>query len=144
MSAISSSTGTQSAAQAGLGQLQLQQARQNAARAEQTARALRAEAASAQQVANNAQENARALSVRSEQAQSEAGQARQGVTVIESAGQMQTQLGNVASRIVVAAERDQSTQPAETSTTAQTANVPNAPVVNTQGQVTGTVVNTTA
>lgn len=136
MVAISSTSGAQSsAAQVGLQQLKLQQAKRNADRAEQTAQALQAQAAEAQRVANNAQENARALSVRSDQAQSVAGQARQGLALISSVGQMQTQLGNTAAQVV---ERAQSPQ---TSTTTQTTK---APVVNTQGQVTGTVVNTTA
>lgn len=135
MSAISSTTSTQSAAQAGLQQLKLQQAKRNAERAEQTASALQAQAADAQRVANNAQENARALSVRSAEAQSVAGQARQGLAIIRSVDQMQAQLSSTATQVV---ERRQSPQ---TSTTSQATK---APVVNTQGQITGTVVNTTA
>lgn len=136
MSAISSTTSAQSAAQAVWQQLKLQQAQRNAERAEQTAHALQAQAANAQQVASDAQQNAQVLSTRSNEAQSVAGQARQGLAIIRSVDQMQTQLSSIATQVV---ERGQALP--QTSTTSQTAK---APVVNTQGQVTGTVINTTA
>jgi sRNA-binding protein len=138
MAAISSSTsvGSQAATQAGWQQLRLQQARQNAARAEQTAQALAAKAADAQQVAARADESARSLYVQSEQASSVAGQARQGLAMIRSASEMQNSLSNTVSQVSVRQEVKV--------TDTQTSPVESPPVVNTSGQVTGVVVNTTA
>lgn len=130
MAGITSSTvGSQTAVQAGLQQLKVQQALQNAERAEQTARSLRARANEAQRVADQAQESARTLYVRSDQAQSAAGQARQGVAMMRSAGEMQTRLAG-------AVEQANTRQESVSSTA--------APVLNSSGQVTGTIVNTTA
>jgi hypothetical protein len=131
MAAISSSTvvSIQSVTQTALQQLKVQQARQNAERAELAARSLRAQANAAQDEAERAQENARSLSVRSRQADSAAGQARQGVALIESTSQMQARLADIAGQV--------SERQADAAT-------PAPPVVNTSGQVTGTVVNTTA
>jgi ABC-type hemin transport system substrate-binding protein len=120
----------QSATQAALQQLKVQQAKQNADRAEVAARSLRAQANAAQSEADRAQENARSLYVRSDRAETAAGQARQGVAMIQSSGEMRVRLADTASQ---AAERQTETQPVQP-----------APVVNTSGQVTGTVVNTTA
>lgn len=117
-------------------QLKLQQARQNAERAEQVARNLRSEAADAQREADRAQENARSLMVRSNQAQSVAGQARQGLAMIRTVGEMQESLSNMQIRT--------DTVSSSTVETAAIAPAANVPVVNTSGQVTGTVVNTTA
>lgn len=117
-------------------QLKLQQARQNAERAEQVARNLRSEAADAQREADRAQENARSLMVRSNQAQSVAGQARQGLAMIRTVGEMQESLSNMQIRT--------DTVSGSTVETAAIAPAANIPVVNTSGQVTGTVVNTTA
>lgn len=128
-------SGAQSAAQSGLAQLRLQQARRNAEQAEQVARSLQAQARDAQQQAGEAQENARSVAAQANQAQGIAGQARQGLAVIKTVSQMQTQLGNVVSQ---AAERI-----AEPAVASQTP-APPAPVINTQGQATGTVINTTA
>jgi hypothetical protein len=114
----------------------LQQARQNAARAEQTAQALAAKAADAQQVAARADESARSLYVQSEQASSVAGQARQGLAMIRSASEMQNSLSNTVSQVSVRQEVKV--------TDTQTSPVESPPVVNTSGQVTGVVVNTTA
>lgn len=130
MAAISSTAGMQSATQAGLQQLKVQQAKQNADRAEMAARSLRAQADAAQSEADRAQENARSLYVRSDQAATAAGKARQSVAMIQSAGEMGVRLASTVSQ---AAERQTESQP-----------VPTVPVVNTSGQVTGTVVNTTA
>lgn len=134
MSAIPSTAGSQAAMQAAFQQLKLQQARQNAERAEQTARALESKAAEAQQVAERADENARSLSVQSSQARSIAGRARQGVAMTASIDQMRVQLGNTVSQSVERRESASLDAPvAET-----------APVRNLSGQVTGTLVNTTA
>lgn len=130
MAGISSSTlGSQTAAQAGLQQLKVQQALQNAERAEQLARSLRSQANEAQRTADRAQEEARVLYVRSDQAQSAAGQARQGVAMMKSAGEMQTRLAGTVEQASARQERAVS---------------PPAPVLNSSGQVTGIIVNTTA
>lgn len=139
MAAISSTVvGAQAAMQAGWQQLRLQQAKQNAERAEANAQALSARAANAQRDADRAQENARTLSVQSSQAQDVAGQARQGLAMIRSVGEMQTQLSNTVSQVV---ER-QEVAPVVVDSAPQ--EEVSAPVVNLSGQVTGTVVNTTA
>lgn len=135
MASISSLSGAQSAAQSGLAQLRLQQAKREAEQAEFTARVLQAQAADAQQKASDAQEKARAITTQSDQAQTEAGQARQGLAVIKSISQMGTQLSGVVTRV---AEKLKVTEPVAPVQEAA------APVVNTQGQVTGTVINTTA
>lgn len=135
----STSIGAQSAAQAGWQQLRLQQARQNAQRAEQAAQALAAKAADAQRVADRADENARSLYAQSDQARSAAGQARQGLAAIRSAGEMQGSLANTVDQVSVRQ------QAANADSTVEKAPVtPAAPVVNTSGQVTGVMVNTTA
>lgn len=144
MAAISSSSvGAQSAAQAGWQQLKLQQAKQNADRAEANARALASRAAEAQSVADRAQESARNLTVQSSQAQDTAGQARQGLAMIRSVGQMQASLSNtvgqVSERMDIAAPEGKTSE-IKTSSVVATP----TPVRNTSGQITGTMVNTTA
>lgn len=132
----SSTAGMQSVTQAAFQQLKLQQARQEVARAEEAARALQAKAAEARQVADRAQENARSLTVQSSRAQSVAGIARQGVAVAESAGEMQTRLSATIDQV---AQR-QVDAPDSVSASLATS----SPVINTSGQATGRLVNTTA
>lgn len=135
---FSTSIGAQSATQAGWQQLRLQQARQNAQRAEQAAQALAAKAADAQRVADRADENARSLYAQSGQARSVAGQARQGLAVIKSVGEMQSSLANTVDQVSVRQ------QAASTDNTVEKAPAtPVAPVVNTSGQMTGVMVNIT-
>lgn len=129
---ISSTANSQAVTQAAFQQLKLQQARQNAEKAEQIARALAEKAAVAQREAVQADENARSLSAQSDQASNVAGQARQGLALIRSAGDMQVRLANTVSQ---ASERQQAVQPSVQAT---------RPVVNDAGQVTGTLVNVTA
>lgn len=136
MVTVSSTSGVQSAAQAGWQQLKLQQAQRNADRAEQEARSLQAQAAEAQRGADRAQENARTLNVQSDQAQTNVGRARQGLAAIKSLEQTQTRLIGTYEKVAQA----QVEQAPARSAPEQ----PTAPVVNTQGQTTGTVVNTTA
>ncbi len=118
--------------------MKLQQARLNAERAEQTARALEARAADAQRVADRADENARSLNVQSDQASSVAGQARQGLAMVKSVSQMQSSLSNTVSQVT---ERQ---EVKETGAVTQASQVESPPVINTSGQITGVVVNTTA
>lgn len=143
MASISSSSGVQAATQQGWQQMQLQQARRTAEQAEQQARALKAQADGAQRAADQAQENARSLSVRSDQAQASAGQARQGVTAIQTREQMQVRLGQTVEQVAIRLQEDQA--PAvRTSVPATDESASPPPVINVQGQVTGTVINTTA
>jgi len=139
MAAISSTAGSQSVAQSTLQELRIQQARQNAGRAEQVASSLRQQAAEAQRNADRAEANARSLSVQSVQAETVAGRARQGLAAIRSAGEMQTQLSQVVGRI---SGKSESSLPAS-DVSGNVAPAP-APVVNTSGQITGTLINTTA
>lgn len=129
--AVMSASGAQSASGGLWAQLQLQQARRNADQAEQQAAALQAQARSAQSVADSAQENARSLQVQSRQAQGDASQARLNLATQNSVGEVQSQLGNLRTQIADVLQSD------ILSTTA-------APVVNTSGQQTGTLVNVTA
>lgn len=142
--AISSTTsGTQAATQIGWQQLKLQQARRNAEQAEQTAQALQSQASQAQRSADQAQEAARSITVQSDQATSYAGRARQGVAAAQSVGQMQTQISNVVDQVT--AKQQAAAPAAVTPVTASTSAAPApTPVVNIQGQVTGTLINTTA
>ena len=135
MATVSSISGTQSAAQSGLQQFRLQQAERNAAQAEQTARSLQTEAGDAQQRASRAEEDARSIAAQAEQAQANAGQARLGLAVIRNVDQMQVQLSNAIAQV---AEQLKTAEPVAPSQN------PVPPVINAQGQVTGTVINTTA
>lgn len=140
MSTVSSSSGT-TAAQYGMDQLRLQQTRLAAQRAEQTAQALQSEAANARQDADQARERARSLEVDSTQAQSEAVRIRRGLMMLQSAGSLQVQRARVVdnAQITRPAAMPQASAVVSTGGTAS-----KIPVVNTQGQVTGRVINTTA
>ncbi len=135
MATISSISGAQSAAQSGLAQLRLQQARRDAEQAEQVARSLQAQAQSAQQRASEAQENARSITTQAEMAQTNAGQARQGLALVKTVGQMQNQLTNIVTQVAEKQRIAEPPAPVQKSA---------PPTINVQGQVTGTVINTTA
>jgi hypothetical protein len=140
VSVSSNSIGAQSVTQAGWQQLRLQQARQNADRAEQAARVLEARAADAQRIAERAGENARSLFVQADQANSVADQARQGLAMVKSVSQMQSSLSNTISQVT----QRQEVKETGTGTVARAPQVESPPVINTSGQITGVVVNTTA
>jgi sRNA-binding protein len=129
--AVGSVSGTQAATSGAWAQLQLQQARQDANRAEQQAAALQARAASAQTVADRAQENARSLQVQSRQAQGDAAQARLNLASRDAVGEVQSQLSNLRTQIADVLQSD-------------TLSSTLAPVINSSGQETGTLVNVTA
>jgi hypothetical protein len=132
--ALASSVATAPASFAGgVSQLRLQQAQRNAEQAEQRARALRAEAESAQHSAQREQERARGLNVDAQQAQGRAGDARRGVAALQSLDQFGQRIGQAYEKIAQA----QAQAPAP-------AVPPPEPVVNTQGEVTGQVVNVAA
>lgn len=149
MAVTSATSSSLSADQLGMQQLRVQQAKQNAERAESAARALRSQADAAQREANQAQENARTLYVRSDQAQSVAGQARQGLAAMRSQGEMQVRLSNtvdqVVERVSATAVDSGAASTSQSATASSTTDQRSPqPVVNTSGQLTGTVVNTTA
>ena len=112
----------------GTDQLRVQQAKRNADQAEASARSLRRAATSAQQAADATQESARTLQVRSDQAQVDAGQARQQVTSLQSVRTLQQGFDTVRTQIAEGLK---------------SLDAP-APVVNAEGQTTGTLVNVTA
>ncbi|KAB2922811.1 MAG: hypothetical protein F9K30_11785 [Dechloromonas sp.] len=130
--ANAASIGLQSSGSGIWGQIQQQQAQRNADQAEQQARALQARARQAQSVADRAQENARSLKVESSQAQSDADNAQRGVAALRSLNGVQQDLSELRSQIAQVLENPLVAQ--------QQA----APVINTSGQETGTLVNVTA
>ncbi|HEX8989384.1 MAG TPA: hypothetical protein VF816_15610 [Rhodocyclaceae bacterium] len=131
------SSSVSAAAQYGLDQLRLQQTRLAAQRAEQTAQALQAEAANARQDAFRARDRAQKLESESSQASSEASRLRQGMTLLQSTGQLHAQQQRAVSNARITSTTVVEQQ-SGTSSTSRT------PVVNAQGQVTGRVLSTTA
>lgn len=134
MAEVTPTVGSQAAIQGMMQQLRVQQAKRNADQAETVAQALAAKAGEARQVAARAQENARNLTVKADQASNAAGQARQGALIENSVSEMQTRLFNTVERVSERTEAEVSA--------AITTSPP--PVLNTSGQLTGVVVNTTA
>lgn len=108
-------------------QWRVQQAQQGAEQAEAEARALRRQAGAAQREAERADENARELKVRSDQADSRAGSARQAVDSVSSLVSLRDGIAEGLASI--------------DSSTAAPAPVP---VINAEGQKTGTTINVTA
>jgi hypothetical protein len=98
----------------------------SADQAEREAQSLQAQAQSARTAASRAQGEARNLETQSNQADIRAGRARQNVEVIRSESQQKNQLSS---------SFDSSSQSQQTQT---------SPVVNTQGQLTGKLINATA
>ncbi len=135
MATISAISSALSTGMSGSQEFKLQQAKRDAERAEQTARSLQAQARDAKQQANQAVSYARSVATQADRARADAGQARQGLAVIKAAAQIQTQLTNVVS---------QTTETLKAAESAGFAQGGAAPVINAAGQLTGTVVNTTA
>jgi threonyl-tRNA synthetase len=107
--------------------LQMQQAQRNADQARQNAQALQSEASQAQSAADRADQQARAIGREAQQAQFVSTQADQNLTTAKSGQQVQTQITRLSQNVHQAAQSLQA-----------------PPVVNTQGQVTGKVVNVKA
>lgn len=128
--ALSSTTSTQSTAGFVSQQLRVQQAERNADQAEASARALLQAASVAQRNADRAQEGARELQVQAGQADAAVGTARQQVATVASATKLQSGFETIRGQISQALKSFD--QPAA------------APVVNAEGQTTGTLVNVTA
>lgn len=118
-------------------QLRLQEAKRAAQEAQHRAQSLLAKADEAQKRADREQERARSLRVDASQAQAEVGRAGQGLGAIQSLSQMSSKLGEVYTQV---AQAQRSTQPQASTPAPQ----PQQGVVNGQGQVTGTIINTTA
>lgn len=147
MAVTSATSNSLSVAQLGMQQLRVQQAKQNAERAESAARSLRSQADAAQREASQAQENARSLNMRSDQAQSVASQAHQGMAAMRSQTDMQVRLSNTVDQVVERASvsvADANATNSNESASSVAEQHTSQPVVNTSGQLTGTVVNTTA
>jgi len=122
-------------------QLALQQATRSADQAERAAQSLKAQANDAQRTAERERENARSLSVRSDQAQARAGQIRQTVAELRSS---QQGAGQVSKTLDQAVQRQAAPVTVAPSASAAPATTGTAPAVNSQGQVTGTIISTMA
>jgi DNA integrity scanning protein DisA with diadenylate cyclase activity len=133
---------TSSANQYGLQQLKVQQAQRNADQAAQTASALKAQANEAQRVADRDRENARSLSVQSDQAQTNAAEAQQGLAALRSAQQGINLISNTVDQ-VLGRQQAQAAAPSAVAAKGAATAAP-VPVLNTQGHVTGKIINTTA
>ena len=137
--AIASATSSASVSGGMFAQIQQQQAQRNAEQAESKARALQGQARDAQTEADRAQENARSIKVQSDQASTDASQARLGLAGLKSLDQTQTQFSEL--RAQLAAIQSGAGNDAGSAWSASSAL---APVVNSFGQPTGTLVNVTA
>lgn len=135
MATISSISASQSTGATTSLQTALQQAKRTADQAESNAKALEAQANQAQNAASSAQDYANSLSTQAGQAQLNVGWTQQNLAAVETVGQLSSQISSVITNVVDA-------QQSKVSNTA--ASIPNAPVVNTQGQITGKIINTSA
>lgn len=135
MTAISSISASQSTG-ANSSQLSaLQQAKRAADQAESAAQTLETQASAAQNAASNAQGYADSLSIQAGQAQLNVGWSQQNLAAVETAGQLSSQISSVVTNVVDV----QQNRPSHIATPA-----PTPPVLNTQGQVTGKIINTSA
>ena len=146
--AVSASPSTQSVVASAWSQTRVQQAQRNAERAEREALSLQTRARAAQASADRAEESARNLEVQSDQAWDKAGQARQGVSALRSAADSRVELGVRAERALASLQaRDALATPVAAVSTPVAVPASSAiakPVINTEGQATGTVINVTA
>lgn len=110
----------------------LNQAKRAADQAEAAARSLRQQAASAQRNADQAQEGARSVAVQADKASNNAGLARQQLVSVSSLTNLQGNFDTLHQQI------------SEGLKTLDLPATPVAPVVNADGQTTGTLVNVTA
>lgn len=123
-------TSVQSVVSSASQQWRVQQAQQGAQQAEAEARALRRQASSAQREADRADENARDLKVRSDQADSRAGNARQAIASVDSLEKVDSGFNALREGIAEGLAAIDSPAP--------------VPVINAEGQTTGTTINVTA
>lgn len=130
---------TASAVQSGMQQLRVQQARRTAEQLEVQAASLARQAQTAERNANRAEEEARSLSVESNRTQVAAGRARQGLAMLSTASAMRTQLATTLDQVLAR------NSPTSSSSGTDAASASSGkPVVNAQGELTGTLINTTA
>lgn len=115
----------------------MQQARRTADQAEAEAQSLRLQAANAQRSADHAEANAQSLTSAASQAESDAGRARQGLVAMQTTGNMVAVLSNTVQQVLTKQQAQQAPQTTPTP-------APAPAVTNSQGQVTGTIVNVTA
>jgi ATPase subunit of ABC transporter with duplicated ATPase domains len=144
--AIASALSSQGFSSGVSAQVQQRQAQRRANQAESQARALQAQARDAQSVANSAQQDARSLNIQADRAQGEAFNARQGVAAVKQNQSSEIQLSSalesagakpIAPAIIVPT-------PVKSLAATDSSVVSLAPVVNTFGEQTGTLVNVTA
>lgn len=136
--ATSSVSGSQGLSGGIWAQLQQQQVQRVADQAEQKARALRAQAGQAQGEADRAQENARSLKVQSQQAQGDAANARMSLASMQSIDAARSQFGEWRAQLATALESGSAPVASVAATsTAQ-------PVLNAEGQTTGSLISITA
>jgi multidrug resistance efflux pump len=142
MAITSASSSTQSAWQ----QLQLQQARRNVEQAEQNASALQQQADNAQAAVQSAQAQASALWNQASQAQNNANQESVQLQTATAWGQIGTNVSNTVTQVVNNLAVPKTPTPPAAPVAASTVVSVKAPaaVVNTSGQTTGTIINTTA
>lgn len=138
--AVASLSSGQSVGSSLWGQIQQQQAQRSADQAEQRAITLQQRAREAQSVADRAQENARLLKVESNQAQGEATQAKQGLAERAAVAKVQVRLSDLHEQISSMLKAESTTNASAISATSASL----APVLNSLGQSTGTLVNVTA
>lgn len=135
-------------ARSALQQLNIQNARRAADQAEREAQTLSRQAELARSRAAREEQNADSLSARAKQADGVAIQARQGLAAVTSAAESTDRLTNALSQVNTRSDpAPVSSANAPTVTTAapaSTTTAPPQPVVNTQGQRIGTIINTTA
>ncbi len=149
MASSSVISGVAGAVQSGWRQLQYQQARQQAEQAESQARQLRNEADVAQRNALRADEKAKQLDSAAVQAQNVAGTARQNLAGLSESGKLGQRLNQkvAASAAASTANIPQvSTNPDVKVADVKVADVAKSsgPVINSQGQIVGRVVNMAA
>ena len=135
MATISSISASQPTSANSALQTALQQAKRTADQAQSTAQTLEAQATAAQNAASNAQNYADSLSIQAGQARLNVGWTQQDLAEVETAGQLSSQISSVITNVVDAEQSKVSNL---------AASVPKSPVVNTQGQITGKIINTSA
>lgn len=149
--ASTASSSLSSVTTAAYSQLRVQQAQRNADRADQEARALRASAHSAEAAADRAQEGARNIRVQSDQATDFAGRARSGVEAMRSTVENLSALGLRAERVAASQSARDEAPPVAPPAASVPPVVVSAqpvvvasPVINSDGQTTGTLIDVSA
>lgn len=135
MSTISSISASQTGGANSALQAAVQQAKRTANQAEQTAQTLESQAATAQTDATTAQDYANTLNIQASQAQLNVGWTQQGLNAVEVAGQIDNEVPNIVTNLI-------NVQAGKTASISVPATPP--PVVNTSGQITGKIINTSA